>query len=41
MYKAKPFFVRQLVDKVGVEMSKDCNLIAGTEVISSRKAAIM
>jgi len=37
--KAKPFFVRQLVDKVGVEMSKDCNLIAGTEV-SSRKAAI-
>ena len=40
MYKAKPFFVRQLVDKVGVEMSKDCNLIAGTEVSSSRKSAI-
>jgi len=40
MYKAKPFFVRQLMDKVGVEMSKDCNLIAGTEVSSSRKAAI-
>jgi hypothetical protein len=25
---------------VGVKMSKDCNLIAGTEVGSSKKAAI-
>ena len=28
------------MDKVGVEMSEDCNLIAGTEVSSSMKAAI-
>ena len=28
------------MDKVGVKMSKDCNSIAGTEVGSSRKAAI-
>ena len=40
MHKSKTFFVRQLVDKVGVEMSKDCNSIAGTEVSRSRKAAI-